>query len=198
MTEPASIKGWETWQATLKAEPHEAIPDDLPGLWWVAHTRPRNEKALALDLRARRIFHYLPLRLRSTRSRTSGRLSRSLVPVFPGYVFFNGHDLQRQQALMTNRIVNALPVVNQTELVGELRQIQRLLASQSEFGWESAIQVGQWARVIAGPLQGVEGVVCKRLSRWRLALNVRMLSQSVVVEVSRDLLEHIEMPSYAR
>ncbi|MBU0618594.1 MAG: UpxY family transcription antiterminator, partial [Planctomycetes bacterium] len=128
MTNPTSIKGWETWQAALRAEPREAIRDNLPGLWWVAHTRPRNEKALALDLRARGIFHYLPLRLRSTRSKTSGRVSRSLVPVFPGYVFFNGDDPQRQHALMTNRIANMLTVVNQAELVGELRQIQRLLA----------------------------------------------------------------------
>ena len=196
MTNPASIKGWDTWQAALRAEPREAIPDNLPGLWWVAHTRPRNEKALALDLRARGIFHYLPLRVRSTRSKTSGRDSRSLVPVLPGYVFFSGGDLQCQHVLMTNRIANMLTVANQAELVGELRQIQRLLASQTEFDWEPAIQVGEWARVIAGPLQGVEGIVCKRLSRLRLALNVRMLSQSVVVEVSRDLLERIDAPSY--
>ncbi len=196
MTTSASIKDWETWQAALQAEPRAAIPDQLPGLWWVAHTRPRNEKALALDLRVQHIFHYLPLRLRSTRSKTSGRISRSLVPVFPGYVFFNGDDRQRQRALMTNRIANALPVVNQLELVDELRQIQRLLASQTEFEWEPTIQVGQWARVITGPLEGVEGIVCKRLARLRLALNVRMLSQSVVVEVSRELLERIDAPSF--
>jgi transcription antitermination factor NusG len=196
MTIPPSIKDWETWQAALQAEPRTAIPDQLPGLWWVAHTRPRNEKALALDLRVQHIFHYLPLRLRSTRSKASGRISRSLVPVFPGYVFFNGDDRQRQRALMTNRIANALPVVNQAELVDELRQIQRLLASQTEFEWEPAIQVGQWARVITGPLQGIEGIVCKRLARLRLALNVRMLSQSVVVEVSRELLERIDAPSF--
>jgi hypothetical protein len=197
MTNPASIRDWKTWQATLQAEPGEAIPDHLPGLWWVAHTRPRNEKALALDLRARGVFHYLPLRPRTTRSPTSGRLSHSLVPVFPGYLFFNADDLQRQHALMTNRIANTLSVVNQAELVGELRQIQRLLTSHSEFDWEPAIQVGQWARVTAGPLRGIEGIVCKRLSRLRLALNVRMLSQSVVVEVARDALEQIELPTYA-
>jgi len=198
MATPGLIRDWDSWQATLRAEPDAAIPDNLPGLWWVAHTRPRNEKALALDLRARGIFHYLPLCVRATRSKNSGRLSRSLVPVFPGYVFLNGSDLQRQQALTTNRIANTLPVVNQAELVGELRQIQRLLLAKTGFALEPAIEIGAWARVIAGPLEGLEGVVTKRLSRLRLALNVRMLSQSVVVEVSRDLLERIDGPSYAR
>ncbi|MFQ5806547.1 MAG: transcription termination/antitermination protein NusG [Phycisphaerae bacterium] len=197
MSNPGSIKGWDTWQATLRAEPRAAIPDDLPGRWWVAHTRPRNEKALALDLRARGILHYLPLCVRSTRARASGRLSRSIVPVFPGYVFFNGNDAQRQSALTTNRIANTLAVVNQLQLVGELRQIQHVLSAQTDFDWQPRIEIGQWARVIAGPLYGIEGVVCKRMSRMRLALNVRMLSQSVVVEVARDMLEKIDAPSYA-
>ena len=198
MADPGLIRDWDSWQAMLRAEPSAAIPDDLPGLWWVAHTRPRNEKALALDLRAREIFHYLPLCVRTTRSKNTGRLSRSLVPVFPGYVFLNGSDVQRQQALTTNRIAKTLPVVNQAELAGELRQIQRLLLAKTGFALEPAIEIGEWARVIAGPLEGLEGVVTRRLSRLRLALNVRMLSQSVVVEVSRDLLERIDGPSYAR
>ena len=198
MRTPGLIKGWDTWQAMLRAEPDHAIPDNLPGRWWVAHTRPRNEKALALDLRARGIFHYLPLCIHKTRSKNTGRLSRALVPVFPGYLFLNGSDAQRQQALITNRIAQTLPVVNQAELVGELRQIQRLLVANTDFALEPAIEVGQWARVIAGPLEGLEGVVSKRLTRLRLALNVRMLAQSVVVEVSRDLLERIDEPSYLR
>jgi transcription antitermination factor NusG len=198
MATPGLIKGWETWQAMLQAEPPAAIPDHLPGRWWVVHTRPRNEKALALDLRARRIFHYLPLCVRSTRSKNTGRVSRSLVPVFPGYVFLNSNDAQRQQALMTNRVARTLPVVNQAELVGELRQIQRLLVAKAGFDLEPRIEVGQWARVSAGPLTGLEGVVSRRLTRLRLALNVRMLSQSVVVEMAHDLLEPIDPPSYAR
>jgi transcriptional antiterminator NusG len=197
MLKPASIKGWETWQAALQAPASEAIPDNLPGVWWVAHTRPRNEKSLALDLRARGVFFYLPLCVRTTRSKTAGRVSRSIVPVFASYVFFNASDTQRQLALMTNRIANTLRVADQLQLVSELRQIQRVVSTQTDFDWQPAIEVGQWARVIAGPLVGVEGVVCKWMSRTRLALNVRMLSQSVIVEVSRDVLEKIDPPSYA-
>jgi transcription antitermination factor NusG len=197
MTNPASIKGWDEWHAALQAEPCVAIPEELAGRWWVAHTRPRNEKALALDLQARGIFYYLPLCVRTARSKGRGRISRSIVPVFPGYVFLNTGEAQRQLALMTNRIANALPVANQLQLVNELRQIQRVLSTQTDFQWEPAIEVGQWARVIAGPLLGTEGVVCKRMSRMRLALNVRMLAQSVVVEVPQDMLERIDPPAYA-
>jgi len=197
MVHPAARKEWEIWQEAMRADPRRAIPADRPGLWWVAHTRPRNEKALALDLRARGVFWYLPLYLRTTRSKATGRISRSIMPVFPGYVFFQGDEAQRQLVLTTNRIANTLAVHHQLQLIGELRQIQRVLATQTDFHWEPTIEVGQWARVIAGPLAGTEGIVCRRMSQMRLALNVRMLSQSVVVEVSRDRLERIEAPSYA-
>ena len=52
-----------------------------------------------------------------TRSVVSRRMSRSIVPVFPGYLFFLGTDEQRYLALTTNRIANILPVPNQQQLV---------------------------------------------------------------------------------
>lgn len=196
MTDLTSIKDWDAWRDSLLADPLAALPDDLPGQWWVAHTRPRNEKALAFDLRARGVFHYLPLCVRVSHSKATGRVSRSIVPVFPGYVFINGVDADRQTALTTNRIANTLAVPDEARLLGELRHVQQLLSAQADFDWEPKIEVGQWVRVVAGPLVGVEGVVCRRMSKMRLALNVRMLSQAVVVEVARDMLEKIDAPAY--
>jgi transcription antitermination factor NusG len=184
------------WEELIRRPPEEAIPPQLPGRWWVAHTKPRNEKALALDLRALGVFAYLPLSHRVTRSRNTGRASRSIVPVFTGYVFFNAGDEQRRLAMTTNRIAGTLVVPNQGELIGQLWQIQRVLSSETEFEWGPSLVEGDWVRVVAGPLMGIEGVVSKRLKRTRLALNVKMLSQSVVVEVDRELLEKIDGPTF--
>lgn len=181
----------------MRAAPTEAIPDCLPGTWWVAHTRPRAEKALTLDLRNLDITAYLPLCSRETRSSTTGRKSRSIVPVFTGYVFFNATPDQRYRALNTNRIAQTLPVPGQHELVGHLRQIQRVLADGTEFRLRKALEVGQWVRVAAGSLAGVEGIVSQRRSRLRLVLNVATLGQSVSVEVDQELLEEIPAPSFA-
>ena len=181
----------------MRADPAEAVPDGLPGLWWVAHTKPRNEKALATGLRAMGVVHYLPLHRRETRSRATGRMSSSIVPVFSGYLFFNASEEQRCLALGTNRIANTLPVPDQAELVGHLRQIQQVLAAGSEFRVSRSLSVGQWARVIAGPLEGLEGVVTRRRSRTRLVLNVNTLGQSVSVELPEDALERIDRPSFA-
>lgn len=174
--------------------PHDAIPDELAGQWWVAHTRSRNEKALAADLARMDIPHYLPLRRKVTRSRKSGRVSESTVPVFTGYLFFNATESQRYRALATNRVAQTLFVHEQEVLIAQLRYIHQVLATGMEFEHLYGIQVGQWVRVMCGPLTGVEGCVVKKLTKTRLAINVHTLGQSVVVEVDGNWLETIDEP----
>lgn len=187
----------ELLYAVMEIPAEAAIPDGLPGRWWVAHTKPRTEKALARDLRLLGLNYYLPLRRRQTRSRNTGRTSRSIVPVFTGYLFFNGTVEERHRSLTTHRIANILAVTAQDRLISELRHLHRLLVAGLDFQLHPEIQVGQWARVIAGPLIGTEGVVSGRLSRMRLVLNVGMLGQSVSVRVDRDMLECIDPPHFA-
>jgi transcription termination/antitermination protein NusG len=169
---------------------------DLAGRWYVAHTRSRNEKMLAQELSCLGIFSYLPLTQRVTRSRATRRLSRSVVPVFPGYVFFNGTEDQRYAALRTNRIANILDVPNQEQLVAELQSVQFLLEHTHEFALADRLNVGDWGRIIAGPLAGLEGVITRLSHRMRLYMNVTILGQGVSVEVDSDNVERIDPPRY--
>ena len=174
--------------------PDPVIPDGLAGLWWVAHTRSRNEKALAADLKRMAIPHYLPLRRKVTRARRSGRLSQSTVPVFTGYLFFNATESQRYRVLGTNRVAKTLFVHEQEALVSQLRYIHQVLATGMEFEHLYGIQVGQWVRVACGPLRGIEGCVACKLGKARLSINVHTLGQSVMVEVDGNWLETIDAP----
>ncbi len=175
----------------------ETLPlEAWPGRWFVAHTRSRNEKVLAQELGRLGIPHYLPLAQRMTRSRATRRISRSLIPVFPGYVFFNGSDEQRYQALTTNRIANVLVVPNQQQLIAELKHVQLLLAGEDDFFVHEQLQVGEWGRITAGPLAGLEGMVTRRLNRLRLSMNVTILGQSISVEVDDAGVERIDPPVY--
>lgn len=174
---------------------HAPVPHNPQGLWYVAHTRSRNEKILAEELSRLQVFNYLPLRLRVTRSTVTRRTSRSMVPVFPGYVFFHASPDQRYLALRTNRIAHVLTVANQTQLSRELEQIHALLTSEAGFSVVDRLKVGDWVRIMAGPLQGLEGVISRASQRWRLHLNVTTLGQSVMVEVNREDVERIDPPS---
>lgn len=170
------------------------IPRDLPGKWFVAHTRSRNEKALATELTRLGVLNYLPLTRRTTRSPVTRRVSHSLVPVFPGYLFFHGGDEERYQALRTNRIAKVLDVLDQDQLVAELTRIHFLLSHTDVFEVANRLAVGEWGRIVGGPLKGLEGVVTQYAGRFRLWMNVTILGQSVHTQVDADNVERIEPP----
>lgn len=182
------------WTAMLRRSPLEAVPECVAGRWWAAHTRPRCEKLLAEDLAVRGVFQYLPVCARTTRSRRTGRRSRSIVPVFTGYVFFIADEEQRIRALATNRIVTLLPVAAQDELIRQLRSVQAVVRHGLDVECGPAVHVGDWVRVVAGPLAGLAGRVLQRRSSMRLIINVRILAQSVSVDISRDTVEPLAGP----
>ncbi|MFO0974368.1 MAG: transcription termination/antitermination NusG family protein [Phycisphaerae bacterium] len=162
------------------------------GRWWVVHTRSRHEKMLAADLSRIGAFCYLPLCERVTRSRRTRRVSRSIVPVFPGYLFFVGDEEQRHRALITNHVARTLPVVNAEALVRQLWQVELALRSGEPIGRGGRLAAGDRVRVLAGPLTGVEGIVARWKTRVRLMLNVDILGQSATVEVDAELVERID------
>ncbi len=176
----------------------EVVPQPERGCWWVAHTRPRAEKALSADLVRLDIRHYLPLRVRITPSRSTNRVSRSLVPVFSGYLFFVADETERLRALTTHRIVTTLAVPRQDQLVAELRHLHTVLTAGVGVAHRRDLRTGRWVRIIAGPLTGVEGIVRSWRSRTRLALNVHTLGQSITVDVDPACVEPIDIPDFAR
>lgn len=175
---------------TAFASPEISL-DGLTGQWWVVHTKSRQEKALAGDLARLDVFCYLPVYTKQTVNRRTGRIFSADVPLFPGYAFINGTREDREQALKTNRLARTIEVVDPQRLVHELMQVQRMLVSGAPFSRSGRLRRGDAVRVTRGPLRGVEGVVIRVRSRWRLVLNVDMLGQSVQVEVEADALERL-------
>ena len=90
--------------------PEEKSIRDFAGLWWVAHTKSRNEKALAQDLTHKDISYFLPMSWKVRRRK--GRTIRSLLPLFGGYMFFCGNEEQRLEVLRTHRVANLIEVNN--------------------------------------------------------------------------------------
>jgi transcription antitermination factor NusG len=158
--------------------------------WWVLYTMSRREKELMRRLRGMDVSFYCPLIARKNRS-PSGRVRTSYVPLFPGYVFLQGGDQQRHLALTTNCISRTLPVVDVRQLVHDLRQIQRLIQSDTPLSPEARIQPGQRVRVKNGPLRGMEGLVVKRHTGDRLIVVVEFLRQGASVAVGDFQVEPI-------
>jgi len=165
------------------------------GQWWVAHTRSRNEKALAHDLMAKNVSYFLPMTWKVRRS--SERKLKSLLPLFTGYLFFCGSDNDRVELLKTNRVANLLAVADQDVLIKELVRFEKALHAGAPLVPHKYIEKGQWCRVIAGPLLGLEGIVIQTKGNTRLVLQIDMLGQAASVEVDIDMIEPAPKPPEA-
>jgi transcription antitermination factor NusG len=170
--------------------PEQNSVADFTGIWWVAHTKSRNEKALAHDLINREISYFLPMTWNVRRK--SRRTIKSLLPLFSGYVFFCGDERQRIELLKTDRVANLIEVKNQQQLIDELTKIERVLRTGEPMMPHKYLQKGQKCRVIAGPLLGIQGIIISVKGQTRLVLQVDLLGQAASVEIEIDMIEPIE------
>ncbi len=170
--------------------PEEKSIRDFQGLWWVAHTRSRNEKALAQDLIRKQINYFLPMTWRVRRQR--GRTIRSLLPLFSGYLFFCGNEDHRIELLKTNRVANLIEVKDQEKLLQELLQFEHAIRAGARLTPHKYIKAGQRCQVTAGPLTGLEGIFLRTRTAARLVLQVDILGRATSVEIDADMIEVME------
>jgi transcriptional antiterminator RfaH len=151
-----------------------------PGQWWVMYTMARREKELMRRLRGLGIAFYAPLISKRTRS-PSGRVRESFVPLFASYVFVQGNEQDRYQALTTNCVSRCLSVPDGAQLVHDLRQIRQLITLGAPLTVEARIEPGRRVRVRSGPMSGIEGTVLKRRGKDWLVVAVEFLQQGASV-----------------
>jgi len=170
--------------------PAEVLIKNFSQQWFVVHTKSRNEKALAKDLARAEINYFLPMCWKT--SHTKGRKFKSLLPLFTGYMFFNGNDDQRVEVLRTHRVANIIEVRDQQQLVKELSEIEQAIKAGADLKPDRYIEAGQLYQVTAGPLKGLKGIAQETTSEMRLMLNIDMLGQAASVEIDADIIELVE------
>lgn len=163
---------------------------DLPGPWWIAHTKSRAEKVFCWELLNQGIGFFLPCIEKITFSGGRKRLAQH--PMFPSYVFFSGDEVARHHALSTNRLCQVLAVRNQDTLLRELAWIETAAKGKVPLDNYPHAAVGKRCRVRSGPLLGIEGVVVERSGMTHLALQVSMLGQGAILQIHPDLLESVD------
>jgi transcription antitermination factor NusG len=157
--------------------------------WWVLHTRPRTEKCLARRFFACKLPFYLPLRQR--RWKCKGRVFKSHMPLFPGYVFLHGDGEVRAKALETNLVAQALHVPDPSQLQADLQRVHRVITTGSPVFPEERLQPGSAVAISQGPLAGLMGKIVRRGKNWRFTVEVRFLHQGVSVDIDGWMIEPV-------
>lgn len=163
------------------------FPDDLlestfalDHAWWVMYTLPRQEKKLMRMLLEKEVPFYLPVIKRRYRS-PNGRLRCVMQPLFSGYVFVCGGEQQRYESICTGCVSRWLDVPDPTELVEDLKQLERLIVQDAPLSPERRMVAGQRVRIRNGAFAGYEGVILRREKGLCLQVSVRFMDQGVSV-----------------
>lgn len=158
---------------------------DQRRFWFALRVKPRHEKIAALALHGKGLEEFLPLC--KARRRWSDRIKELDAPLFPGYVFCRFNPYERLPVLTTPGVssivgMGKIPAPIEDSEIAALHSIVNsgLMAQPWPF-----LKAGQYVRIDAGPLCGLEGILLEIKSSHRLVVSVTLLQRSVSVEIDR-------------
>ncbi len=171
------------------------LHEDAP--WWAIYTRHQHEKVVAEMLELKGLDVFLPL-YQSLR-RWKDRKKLLTLPLFPCYVFVRGSFNRRLQVLTTPGVHMILSHGERAAVIPEeeIEAIRRSVEGSYRVEPHPFLKCGERVRVSRGSLEGVEGILVRKKSLYRLVLSVNMLAQSVAVEIDASDVEPVSARSSA-
>jgi transcription antitermination factor NusG len=167
----------------------EELPGGLPAdesSWYAIRVRARWEKVVAGALHGKEYDEFLPLYRK--RSSWSDRIKEIDLPLFPGYVFCRSDLSGRAPFITTPGVIGILSFGGHPAIISqeEIEAVKAVIRSGVDAGPWPYIREGQRVRILRGALAGVEGILVRAKSDWRVVLSVETLCRSIAVEVDRE------------
>lgn len=173
-----------------------ATPDipRIDSYWYAVYTRHQHEKSVGDMLEKKGFEVFVPLY--QARRRWHDRVKTLALPLFPSYVFLRGAVDQQLRIVTTPGVHWMITVAGQVAVIPdeEIAAVKRLVESSLRVEPHPFLKCGDWVRVKTGPLEGVEGVLVRMKSLYRLVISVEMLQKSVAVEVGASDVERGRRP----
>jgi transcription antitermination factor NusG len=175
--------------AKCQEERMEIVNTEEKHPWYAVHVRVRYEKNVERNLSGKGYTCFVPV---YECARRWGNRDRTVaLPLFASYVFcrFNAQD--RLPILVTPGVISIVGFSDGPVAVDENEMNNLIAAVNARAGCtpHPFLKIGERARIVAGPLTGVEGVLIRNKHRSRLVLSVELLHRSVAVEVDETWIE---------
>lgn len=179
-------------QLSPSAEPHFDIG------WHALYTRHQHEKIAAYILTEKGFEVFLPVY--AAVHRWKDRAKRLSLPLFPGYVFFQGGLDRRHEIVSTMGVHSLVCVGTQVAVISdqEIHAVRRAADACSATEPHPFLHNGDRVRVTSGPLHGVEGILIRKKDGLRLILSINLLQRSIAVEVDALAVAPVSNPLPAR
>jgi transcription termination/antitermination protein NusG len=184
----------ERWDSNSGAMGECAIPN--PRLihtdpeWYALQVRPRFEKKVEFQLRAKGIETYLPV-VRQVRW-WSDRRKLIETPLFAGYVFVR-LQLSPKERILVLRTTGVMAFVGFLSGATPVRSAQidslrRLLDSNMDCFLRPFLRTGQRVRIRGGSLEGLEGILIN--DGKHLMVSIDCIQQSIAIRIEGYDLEN--------
>lgn len=164
------------------------------GRWYALYTRYQHEKVVA-DLLARKGFEtFLPLY--TAVHRWKDRVKTLTLPLYPSYVFLRGGLEPRLAILTTPGVIGIVGFAGRPGVIPqtEIEAVRRVIDSSLKAEPHPFLKCGERVRVVGGPLGGIEGILVRKKSFYRLVLSVELLQKSIAVEIDAWMIEPVGQP----
>jgi transcriptional antiterminator NusG len=159
-------------------------PQEYP--WYAVRTKSRLETVTLGALRGKGYESYLPSY--KIRRQWSDRIVELDAPLFPGYLFCKFDVLRRLPILTTPGVMSIVSFGKEPEPIdeSEIDAVRTVLMSGVFAEPCPFLREGQKIRVVRGALTGLEGLLVKKKTEFRMVISVTMLQRSVSVEIDSD------------
>lgn len=159
--------------------------------WFVVYTYSQYEKKILKEFERNHIESFLPLQ--KVVRQWSDRKKKVEVPLFPNYIFVRTTIQNMWQVLKVSGVIKfithdgkPIPVLNE-----KINAIRKLDNQEVEVTNELFAE-GDEVKVVGGPMSGSRGVLVEKKGKSRLAIQVEIMKQSVLVDISPNYLEKLE------
>jgi transcription antitermination factor NusG len=160
--------------------------------WFALYTKHQHEKK-ASDVLAKKGFEvFLPV-YRSIR-RWKDRTKVVSLPVFPCYLFIHTGLDRKFEILKTPGVFSVVESGGKGCAIpgADIDAVRRITEGPARFAPHVYLKKGDRVRVKSGPFSGIEGILLRSKSDFRVVLNVDVLRKAIAVEVDAAAVERIQ------
>jgi len=175
--------------AKIRVTHETGLAQNTAANWFAVYTSSRHEKKVAAYFAAREIQFFLPLY--GARHRWANRCAMNIeLPLFPGYVFVRIASQERVRVL---EVPGVLSMVGFGRIPAPLPDFE-IEALRSGLGLGKIephpfLVIGERVRIKRGPMAGMQGILVRRKSSFRVVLALDVIMKCVAVEVDAEDVE---------
>lgn len=164
--------------------------------WYVIHTKPKCELKVYEQVVRKSIEAYLPLI--DTIRYWSDRKKKVKIPLFPGYVFINGDETERYEAISNTAgalryvMYRKRPAVVSDEEINSIR-ISMQIPEKVKIEQKN-LSLGDMVEITHGVFRGLKGYITQTRGNYKLIVNITELDTSFSIQLSNaevNLVKHI-------